>query len=537
MSYDLLREDWIPVRRESGATERIPPHRVTDGHDQDPIVEVASPRPDFDGALTQFLVGLLQTENAPPHEDAWEELFHEPPSPEDLGDAFAKAPPAFDLTHPEDPFMQDPSVEEEKDPRALDRLLIDGASEKSRNENRDHFVKAEENPAACLSCTAAAIHTFQINGPEGGRSYFTSLRGGGPATTILTGDTLWKTLWLNVLPDGALEREHGWTGERTPAGIYPWLDEIPREKRTVTPADLHPLHVFWSTSKRLLLDSGSTFLGTCSICGRPDRTCIDQYYTYWKGFDYDGAWIHPLTPYVLQDDDPPSSIKARRGFNTYRHWLGLVLNDGGDNQQPALAVQRYLSERARFMGPTHSLRLWAFGYDMEQNEPKGWNEGQMPVFTVEKALIPALETQVHRLVESADYLADRTYLAARDALLADPKDADRQDALLRSVVEDFWTGTEVAFYETLEALVERLENDEPTDSLMRAWFERLRDTSLDLFDQRVRGGRFGVRRPRQIVEARRELVSRIHGSKVRDLLDLPENDVRSSRRRAEANPL
>ena len=67
---NLISENWIPVRRADGSLQRIAPWQLTDGIGDNPIVAVASPRPDFDGALTQFLIGLLQT-TCTPSEDQW----------------------------------------------------------------------------------------------------------------------------------------------------------------------------------------------------------------------------------------------------------------------------------------------------------------------------------------------------------------------------------------------------------------------------------------------------------------------------------
>ena len=58
---NLISECWIPVRRADGSRQRITPWQLTDGVSDNPILAVASPRPDFDGALTQFFIGLLQT--------------------------------------------------------------------------------------------------------------------------------------------------------------------------------------------------------------------------------------------------------------------------------------------------------------------------------------------------------------------------------------------------------------------------------------------------------------------------------------------
>jgi CRISPR system Cascade subunit CasA len=535
LSYNLLKENWIPVERQSGTRERIAPPDVTSRYSEDPVLRVASPRPDFDGALTQFLVGLLQTEHPPSGELNWEDAFRDPPSPDALGEALSSATDAFELTDPETPFLQDPKVED-RDPRTFARLLIDAPGENTRDQNRDHFIKAESDPAVCPACAAAALYTMQANAPSGGRGYLTSLRGGGPATTLLLGENLWETLWLNVLPEGEIEREHGLRGPRKPEKIYPWLGVVPDEKATTTPDDLHPLHVFWSMSRRLLLDFEETKEGACELCGTCSQHLIEQYRTHWKGFDYDGAWLHPLTPYNRLDDEPPSSVKARRGFNTYRHWLGLVLNDPNEGRQPALAVHRYVTQRARNLVPDRPRRLWGFGYDMDQMKAQGWQEGTMPVFAVDEDHLDDLQTAAQRLVEAADYLAARTYRAVRDALLAEPSDADRRDSLLRSVEEDFWTRTEPEFYQVLEQVTRRIEENEPVDALLAQWFRTLRGVALGLFDQCVRGGRFGAKRPRQIVEARRKLQRCIHGNKIRNLLDLSRSDLRDEERAAEARP-
>ncbi len=55
---NLLESQWIPVRRESGESY-IAPWQLTEPDDS--VLELAAPRPDFNGALLQFLIGLLQT--------------------------------------------------------------------------------------------------------------------------------------------------------------------------------------------------------------------------------------------------------------------------------------------------------------------------------------------------------------------------------------------------------------------------------------------------------------------------------------------
>jgi CRISPR system Cascade subunit CasA len=58
---NLLEERWVPIRRASGRAERIAPHEITERIDSDPVVALDAPRPDINGALIQFLIGLVQT--------------------------------------------------------------------------------------------------------------------------------------------------------------------------------------------------------------------------------------------------------------------------------------------------------------------------------------------------------------------------------------------------------------------------------------------------------------------------------------------
>ena len=94
---NLINEPWIPIRRADGIREKIEPWRITDfTEDQSPIVAIASPRPDFDGALIQFVIGLLQT-TCTPNESEWWDWREEPPPSEMLRERFATVLEAFEL--------------------------------------------------------------------------------------------------------------------------------------------------------------------------------------------------------------------------------------------------------------------------------------------------------------------------------------------------------------------------------------------------------------------------------------------------------
>ena len=91
---NLIESPWIPVRRESGECH-IAPWQLTEA--DDPVLELAAPRPDFNGALLQFLIGLLQTACPPEDGDIWADWLEEPPPPEILSEKLQPFAHAFEL--------------------------------------------------------------------------------------------------------------------------------------------------------------------------------------------------------------------------------------------------------------------------------------------------------------------------------------------------------------------------------------------------------------------------------------------------------
>jgi CRISPR system Cascade subunit CasA len=185
---NLIHQPWIPVLRQSGSRLLIAPWQLTEAHANDPIVALDSSRPDFNGALIQFLIGLVQTAAAPEDKYEWQDWFREPPAPEALRERFDSIAHAFELLGDGTRFMQDYDLQggEERD---IAGLLIDAPGANALRNNTDHFVKRGRVRGLCLTCSAVALFTLQTNAPGGGRGYRTSLRGGGPLTTLVLPDS------------------------------------------------------------------------------------------------------------------------------------------------------------------------------------------------------------------------------------------------------------------------------------------------------------------------------------------------------------
>ncbi|APG43382.1 hypothetical protein A6070_04030 [Syntrophotalea acetylenica] len=102
---NLIEDAWLPVLREEGP-DKIAPWQIVET--TNPVLEITAPRPDFQGALYQFLIGLLQTCFAPEDHDEWLEYWDEMPTVDQLRGCFQKVSSAFELENPDGPaFMQD----------------------------------------------------------------------------------------------------------------------------------------------------------------------------------------------------------------------------------------------------------------------------------------------------------------------------------------------------------------------------------------------------------------------------------------------
>ena len=87
---NLITTGWLQGVSSKGSRETISPMDITGNW-----IDIAEPRPDFRGAIYQFLIGLLQLSMAPEDEDEWRGLYQELPSRDDLTKAFSPYQNAF----------------------------------------------------------------------------------------------------------------------------------------------------------------------------------------------------------------------------------------------------------------------------------------------------------------------------------------------------------------------------------------------------------------------------------------------------------
>src|SRR5262249_12054348 len=104
---NLLTDAWLPVIRRQSGRCIVRPAQIAATSDDDAVVSIDWPRPDFRIATMELLIGLLATAFPPEDEDIWLESWHEPPEPGALDEAFAPFAHAFDLDGDGPRFLQD----------------------------------------------------------------------------------------------------------------------------------------------------------------------------------------------------------------------------------------------------------------------------------------------------------------------------------------------------------------------------------------------------------------------------------------------
>ena len=478
---NLITDPWIPVIRKDGP-DKIMPWQTAET--ENPVIEINAPRPDFQGALYQFLIGLLQTCFAPEDEDAWKECWEKIPAPDELKAAFEKVKDAFELDNPDGPaFLQDYDLMDGEH-KKIAALLIEAPGGKTLKDNLDHFVKRDQINRLCSSCTATALFTLQTNAPSGGSGHRVGLRGGGPLTTLIVSKTtaasLWKKLWLNVL-----DQEEIPGAEPMESSVMPWLGatHLSEKKGAITtPSDVHALQMYWGMPRRIRLvkNEGS---GKCDLCGEQATSLYKGYRTKKHGINYDGPWVHPLTPYRFDPKKKnfPLSLKGQKGGLGYRHWLGLALQDAEMGDKAATIVQVFNDERGRSLFNSHSASLWCFGYDMDNMKARCWYDSRFPIFALNDRQRINLVDWAGELIRAAREVVKILRSEVKSAWFHRPGDVKGDMSIID---QQFWQVTEPDFYQLLDKLAKLTDETRMAPpEIYLSWFQTLEKSVFQIFEK------------------------------------------------------
>ncbi|MCB1190382.1 MAG: type I-E CRISPR-associated protein Cse1/CasA [Leptospiraceae bacterium] len=516
---NLLQDKWINVQRKNGEIEKIAPYQITDTFETNPIIEIVTPRPDFKGAMYQFLIGLFQTVCSPPSEEKWQDWFWEPPHPDELKKETDRVAFAFDLFGEKIRFMQDMNLYSENDEekfKPIELLFIEAPDESKREKNLDFFVKKYQIQNTCGSCSALALITLQINAPEGGSGNYTSLRGGGPLTTLLKLDdekhSLWQNIWINILSENYTKSKKS-TGKNYEY-VFPWVTDNYYKFKShskTTNQDLHFLSMYWSNSRRLYLNKLEEN-GKCDICSEHSDLLVNTYRAKNQGIDYGGGgWIHPLNPYYFKKDkelgDTWFPHHPQPGGIVYSNWQSFTYGKKGQEEN-AKVIKIYLEERKE-----EQLRVWTFGYDMKQMKSRCWYESTIPIYKIPIDYAVKFEYRISLIIGASVQVANNLQKFVKQAW----KKEGNTDFLKTS----FFKATESSFYNLAKNIRDNIQKEEPFDNDSKLnWLKYLNKESLKLFDLYVESGSIEFENIQRIVNARQKLISENIGDKMKERIGL-----------------
>ena len=510
MTFNLLSTPWIEVRRASGACGVVRSCDVTGHFQDDPIVALNFPRPDWNAALTEFLIGLCYLILAPDDEEEWAELFIAPPPPDALQAKLAPFVSAFDFDGDGPCAYQDFDPLVKLESKALSSLLIDAPGENALRNNSDLFIKRDGVKSLNLAYAAAALITLQTYAPSGGAGHRTSMRGGGPLTTLLsprrsgsTASTLWDRIWVNVpnKDDDAPKPKS--------ESIFPWLTPTRTSvnNEMVIGADSRSALAFFACPRRIRLEFAANVI--CDLSGH-----IGEGVTGFRTQNY-GAnylyWRHPLSPYRADKKSGDLPIHPNSGSSDYGDWRAWWGFDG-QSAKPITLWKARRQQISSLIDPSDGIE--AFGFDMDNMKARQWLNASFPWIPIHEASASALKEGIEQAIQAADCSAKALGRNAKIAIYGQRQGIDGPYRLPENLSMDafkepserLWRDSEADFKTHLQSLQDRLKDGSAqTSDLNEQWLQTLKHHAMRIFDESVDIDGLTNADPRRLLWARDRL--------------------------------
>ncbi len=487
ITFNLLTDAFFPVVTRHEAQKWCAfPELVAgaNGSEGDYPVEFNWPRPDFNMACFEFCVGVIALTFDIRDEDEWREFWTNPPNRDGLAQKLAPFVHAFDLNGEGPRFLQDfePLSGAATD---IESLLIDTPGQKGRRENSDLLTHRNRYAVLGLPAAAMALYSLQAYAPSGGAGNLTSMRGGGPLTTLVVPVAqddalpvpLWRKIFANVVPDERLR-----IGELPKA--LPWLAPTPSKGHTVSLADAHPLQTYFGMPRRIRLGFSSE-PGICPMTGWKGPQVTEFVQQPW-GTKY-GTWQHPLTPYRRQKEaGEPYSAKPKSGRFGYGAWVAATVG----------SKEGKLAEQAKNIKIAKNARRYAFAADARVRVG-GWAMNNMEAITYIFAEEPlhlakkeeqqqALDDRARDFSEAADQAVFLLLAALKKALFSGQKNTSNDRGILDQARTDFFGTTENAFHQLLDDLLQAMPEDgslADMNDYAQHWLRIMHSAALATFDR------------------------------------------------------
>lgn len=530
MPFNLIADRWLPCRRHGGSRVWLSPGEITSDFADNPVLALDFPRPDWNAAVTELLIGLVTAAMPAEGTSDWAKLWIEPPSVEMLTNALAPLAFAFVLDGDGPRAFQDMTPLADGELETVENLIF-------RDNHalffKDGTVRALEAPHA-----AAALITLQSYASGGGRGHMANPRKKGPLSSLITATrkrsdqpvtTLWDRIWPNVL-----SRELAYADsvdlveilQERSSDVFPWLREpVPAP---LIDDGLPGFAKFFSQPRRIRLEwrqsSDALPAFECEFPG----LFVAYYRTRPNGHRY-SAWMHPLSPYRVSPGELPRAVPVPE-IQSYENWQAIWGIEEGHKQAVGVALWSERLGGLRFHAHDEydlkimrqqALTAWGIRSDRKlEMKVLGFLDERIPYFEAKETPGWATKFQgtVSSLVAGAKEAANALQYELRRCRFAKRTaegDYKLPDTAPRKAFEDdaaaLWRQTEPAFRHKLEML----HDGDPADASMelrQAFHGTLRTTALRLFDAASNIDTLADQDAKRIVVARRALFIALSGN-------------------------
>jgi len=478
-SFNVLTEPWIPVSRLDGTRDELgilpcleQAHELREIRDPAPIIEFGLYR-----LLVAFVLDALILANCRPEDPIdLKELIKKRHFDGKLFDDYVKhCGDVFDLFHPERPFLQvalTANANTELGPTdALFAQIPSGSEAIHWHHSKEGHLSISATQAALL---LTAVSPFM---KQGGRGYSPSINGSSPLYATPMGDSLFKTLVLNLplRPYGKLVPSAAWVQETKPQG----------RKTPISVAD----GFTWQPRQLTFVVKEG---GPSVVSGL----------VFKPGFQVDGtSWIDPNLAYQWGDKGA-EKVSMRRNRPLWRDAGALALLPVGElgkgvnkvaMRRPDVVEQAF--EVLDFQEP---LCLRAYGLQAKQANVYEWISSEL--------CVPAnlgKTTRLGVIVDSELHLADSGARVLRSAILRLSPEFEREERKppgkrkrwdkrsIRNLADRseraYWQHLESRFYPLMNAFAQLDPDVAPNDRVLiattaRDWREAILRFSLEQFE-------------------------------------------------------
>jgi len=453
--FNLLSDAWIQVK---GRDKPITVSEIV----QPDIIALDAPRADFNAALMQFLIGILQTVFAPKNPREWRKFFATPPSENELQEKLNGIKFAFFLDGDGCRLMQDSLAKKVGNKRPIEEMIFGAPGKSGKEKNQDHFVKQSIISRMCLPCCSSGVLAANFFAEDGGQGYFPGMRGNGFISNLICVDekqsetSLWKNIWLNVFNiqeaselqiEGEIIENFFWCQDFPDKGAIEELEKLNQDCEDLNTSkkatkvkdekdrvykkiidieariksikasmgtqlifpDTNGIQVYWAWSRRYWIEvvEGA---GRCDLCGHESEKLIEHFFKTNKGYKYPKEhWQdkHPLSP--SQKFERTQYTKDNKKYKDKMLALEMTTNGlpytywqnfiiQSEKHAPAKVVSKYLKSKPSL----DQLIMWSFGYAMESNSPLAWYESKTPLYFVkDEDRRKLIESEIQRYIQAS----------------------------------------------------------------------------------------------------------------------------------------